>query len=101
METLRRIDEDIRALHAEAEKSKFGDVVGACDKAVEALKGMREHYVSSVMRSVSQPSISSTIINFRSTLLSQPYVLACNHAGANIKMVIYLKRNNSCTNLFV
>ena len=88
METLRRIDEDVRALETEAEKSKFGDVVGACKKAVESLKLMREQYVASVMRNGSQTTSSSSIVNFRSTLLSQPYVFACNHAGASIKLVL-------------
>jgi len=86
METLRRIDEDIQALGAEAKK-KYPEVSGAADRAAETLKGMREQYVSEVMRKAGG-SAGSAPAKFRSAMLTAPYILACNHANASIRIVM-------------
>lgn len=86
METLRRIDEDITALSNEAKK-KYPEVVEASERAILTIKSMRESYVSDVMRRASTRNKTENTSNFRSVMLTGPYILACNHADASAKIV--------------
>jgi len=86
METLRRIDEDITALSNETKK-KYPEVVEASERAIQAIKLMRESYVGDVMRRASSQHKTDNTSNFRSVMLTGPYILACNHADASTKIV--------------
>lgn len=84
MDYLRQIEEDIRGLGAEAKK-KYPEVKDATERALITLKTMREMYVADKMRKTG----GDKIIKFpQSSDISAPYILACNYADANPKLLL-------------
>ena len=86
MEYLRQIEEDIRGLGAEAKvQKKYPEVKDATERALVTLKTMREMYVADKMRK----SGGDKVVKFpQSSDVSAPYILACNYADANPKMLL-------------
>lgn len=87
METLRRLDEDIRSIGEECTK-KYPEVLDASERAIVVLKSMRETYVAEVMKNAKLGSgSSSSHTKFRSSAIVAPYILLCNHGDATVRAV--------------
>jgi hypothetical protein len=90
MDYLRRIEEDLRNLGSESEsKRKYPEVKDSTENALITLKLMRETYVAEVMRkNKEENSNDKTNAKFsQSSDITAPYILACNYADANPKLI--------------
>jgi hypothetical protein len=85
MDSLRRVEEDLRNLAIEFRK-KYPEVMDATEHALSTLKTMREMYVADKMRK-SGLAKEDVKIPQSSDILS-PYILACNYADANPKLIL-------------
>jgi hypothetical protein len=84
MDSLRKVEEDLRSLAVEFRK-KYPEVVDAADRALTTLKTMREMYVADKMRKSGFEKEDVKIPQSSDTLA--PYLLACNYADANPKLL--------------
>jgi hypothetical protein len=83
MDYLRQIEEDLRNISAEAKlKKKYPEVGDAADRALDALKSIREVYVSEIMKKNKTAKLPQS-----SDILS-PYLLVCNYADGNPKVTL-------------
>jgi hypothetical protein len=83
MEYLRQVEEDIQNISLEGGK-KYPEVADASNRALAALKILRETYVSEI-RKKDNPTIS---VKFKpcSEIVS-PYILVCNHSESSQKLI--------------
>ncbi|OQR87937.1 hypothetical protein ACHHYP_07821 [Achlya hypogyna] len=84
MDFLRSIEEDLHGLIHETKK-KFPVVRDAADKGLETVVLMRQQYAQS-MRVEAAPGPGHAV--FKSDAILRPFLLACNHATANPKLLI-------------
>jgi len=85
MDSLRKVEEDLRNIAIEFKK-KYPEVIDATERALATLKTMREMYVADKMRK-SGVEKEDVKIPQSSDILS-PYILACNYADANPKLLL-------------
>jgi hypothetical protein len=82
MEYLRQIEEDIQNISLEGGK-KYPEVADASNRALLALKMIRETYVAEI-RKKDNPTIS---VKFKScSEIVSPYILVCNHSESSQKL---------------
>jgi hypothetical protein len=81
MDFLRSVEEDLRSLSDEARK-KYPVVKEAAERGILKLRAMREQYAAAI-KVESAPSTAM----FRSEDILRPFLLACNHNDATVKMV--------------
>jgi hypothetical protein len=82
MDSLRRIEDDVRNLGIEAKK-KYPAVKEATEKSFTALKSMRDSYVADVMRK----DAGSHVHKFRSPDITAPYYMVCSQIDAPPKLI--------------
>lgn len=83
MDYLRQIEEDLRNISIESKlQKKYPEVCDAVDRALDALKSMREVYVSEIMKK------SKTAKLPQSSDVLSPYLLVCNYADGNAKVTL-------------
>ncbi len=83
MEYLRQIEDDLKNIGTES-KNKFPLVKEAADKALNALKIIRDTYVSDIMkRSNDEKSVKFP----QSSDILSPFMLACNYADCTSKLI--------------
>lgn len=81
MDSLRRIEDDVRNLGIEAKK-KYPAVKEATEKSFQALKTMRDLYVAEIMKKDNSP-----VNKFRSPDVTAPYYMVCSQIDAPIKLL--------------
>lgn len=81
MDHLRQIEEDLRTVHVEAKK-RYPEVAEAAEQALDSLKAVREVYVNDLRR-----SSSKDVKLMQASDISSPYILLCNYADCNSKLV--------------
>ena len=85
MEYLRQIEDDLQALSLEA-KRKHPEIKDSTDRAVASLKVIREVYVSDMMKKTQTKDKNKNHLPQSSDVIA-PYILTCNYADANPKIV--------------
>jgi hypothetical protein len=81
MEYLRQIEEDLQTMSGEAGK-KYPEVLDASNRALAALKIIRETYVSEIRKRDN----SNISVHFKtSSEIVAPYILVCNHVECSQK----------------
>lgn len=78
------VEEDLRNLGNEAKK-RHPEVKEATDRAITALKAIRDQYVSDKMKKGSGADHAGK--SHQSADISAPYILLCNYADANPKLI--------------
>lgn len=86
MDSLRKIEEDLRNLSVEFAPKKYPEVGDACERAIMTLKTMREMYVADKMRKTGLDKEDVKIP--QSSDISAPYLLACNYVDAPPKLIL-------------
>ena len=85
MDSLRKVEEDLRNIAVEFRK-KYPEVIEATERALATLKTMREMYVADKMR---KSGMEKEVVKIpQSSDILAPYILACNYADANHKLLI-------------
>ncbi len=79
------VEEDLRNLGNEAKK-RHPEVKEATDRAITALKAIRDQYVSDKMKNKGSSGDHSGK-SHQSADISAPYILLCNYADANPKLI--------------
>eukprot|EP00605_Chrysophyceae_sp_TOSAG23-4_P001397 GSChrysophyteH1.ASY1.ANO1.1517.1 assembled CDS len=85
MDSLRKVEEDLRNLAIEFRK-KYPEVMDATERALTTLKTMREMYVADKMRKSGMAKEDVRIP--QSSDIVAPYILACNYSDANPKLLL-------------
>jgi hypothetical protein len=85
MDSLRKIEEDLRNLGVEFKK-KYPEITDATERALNTLKTMREMYVADKMRKTGLDKEDVKIP--QSSDITAPYLLACNYIDANPKLIL-------------
>ena len=80
MDYIRQIEEDLRNLGIEAKK-RYPEVNDATEQGLITLKIMRESYANSIMKKHNNINI------IQSSDISKPYILVCNYADCNNKII--------------
>ena len=85
MDSLRKVEEDLRGLTFEFKK-KYPEVLDAAERALATLKTMREMYVADKMskRGAEKEDVKIP----QSSDILAPYILACNYVDANPKLLL-------------
>jgi hypothetical protein len=86
MDSLRKIEEDLRNFSVEFAPKKYPEVAEACERAIMTLKTMREMYVADKMRKTGLDKEDVKIP--QSSDISAPYLLACNYVDAPPKLIL-------------
>lgn len=85
MDSLRKVEEDLRNISIEFKK-KYPEVIDATERALATLKTMREMYVADKMR---KSGVEKEDVKIpQSSDILAPYILACNYADANPKLLM-------------
>lgn len=82
MDYFRQIEEDLKALGLES-KRKYPEVKDSTERASSSLKMMREVYIADLKRKGDVGKVKFPT----SSDITAPYILACNHADGNPKMI--------------
>lgn len=83
MDYLRQIEEDLRNIGIEAKlKKKYPEVLDSSERALDALKAIREVYVSEIMRKNKSAKLP------QSSDILAPYLLVCNYAEGSAKVTL-------------
>lgn len=83
MDYLRQIEEDLRNVGIEAKlKKKYPEVLDSSERALDALKSIREVYVSEIMRKNKSAKLP------QSSDILAPYLLVCNYAEGSAKVTL-------------
>ena len=83
MDYLRQIEEDLRNIGIESKvNKKYPEVSDASERALDALKSIREVYVSDIMRKNKSAKLP------QSSDILAPYLLVCNYADGSSKVTL-------------
>ena len=83
MDYLRQIEEDLRNIGIESKlKKKYPEVTDASERALDAMKAIREVYVSEIMKKNKSAKLP------QSSDLLAPYLLVCNYAEGSSKVTV-------------
>jgi hypothetical protein len=86
MEYLRQIEEDVKNLGNEAKK-RHPEIKDASDRAVIALRIIRDKYVSEMVKKGNDEKSEKSPHFTESSDLVSPYILACNYADGSNKLI--------------
>ena len=85
MDSLRKIEEDLRNFGVESKK-KYPEVIDASERALATLKTIREMYVADKMR---RSAVEREDVKIpQSSDITAPYILACNYVDASPKLIL-------------
>eukprot|EP01038_Epipyxis_sp_PR26KG_P014215 gene14215-19074_t len=87
MEYFRQIEEDVRNIGVEAKK-RHPEIRDAAERALLALKSIRETYVADLRRNNNEEnSVNNKPSLPQSSDILAPYILACNYADGSPKLI--------------